>query len=75
MRDKRRKFVDLAEARVARAIKDIRLIGNLANRGNYDYTNEDTRKIFKALGRELDAAKSRFNGDSGSKDTQFRLEE
>ena len=75
MRDKRRKFVELAEARVARTIKDIRLIGNLANRGNYDYADEDVRKIFKALGKELDSARSRFSGDSSGKDTEFRLEE
>jgi hypothetical protein len=75
MRDKRKKFVELAEARVVRAIKDIRLIGNLANRGNYDYTDEDVRKIFKVLGKELESARSRFSGDSGGKDTEFRLED
>ncbi|MER8508214.1 hypothetical protein NKH91_14655 [Mesorhizobium sp. M0894] len=75
MRDKRKKFVELTEARVTRAIKDIRLIGNLANRNAYDYTDEDVRKIFRVLAKELDLAKSRFGGDSGGKDTEFRLEE
>ena len=74
MRDKRKKFVQLAEARVNRAIKDIKLIGNLANRNLYEYTQDDAKKIMKALQRELDAAKARFLGDSGGKDTQFRLE-
>lgn len=75
MRDKRKKFVELAEARVVRAIKDIRLIGNLANKGNYEYTDEDVRKIFRVLGKELDSAKSRFSGDGGARDTEFRLED
>jgi len=74
MRNKRGKFVELAEARVNRAIKDIRLIGNLANRNAYEYTDDDSRKIFKALQRELDTAKSRFTGDSGGKETEFKLE-
>ena len=74
MRDKRKKFVQLAEARVNRAIKDIKLIGNLANRNLYEYTQDDAKKIMKALQKELDAAKARFFGDSGGKDTQFRLE-
>jgi len=73
MRDKRKKFVDLAEARVTRAIKDIRLIGNLANKGAYDYSDEDSKKIFKTLQKELDLAKSRFSGDSSGKDGEFKL--
>lgn len=74
LRDKRKKFVELAEARVNRAIKDVRLIGNLANRSAYEYTDEDAKKIFRALQKELDAAKSRFSGDTGGKDSEFRLD-
>ncbi len=74
MRDKRSKFVKLAQARVNRAIKDISLIGNLANRSAYEYGDEDVKKIFKALHRELDAAKARFGGDAGGKDSGFTLE-
>ena len=73
MRDKRGKFVDLAEARVNRAIKDLRLISNLANRSAYDYEEEDVKKIFRALQKELDTAKARFTGDSGGRDNEFRL--
>ena len=32
-----------------RALKDIQLIGNLSNRSNYDYTEEDVTRIMKAL--------------------------
>lgn len=73
MRDKRKKFIDLAEARVNRAIKDIRLIGNLANKNSYEYSEDDARKITRALQKELDSAKSRFFGDTGGKDSEFRL--
>lgn len=73
MRDKRQKFVDLAEARVNRAIKDIRLIGNLANKSSYEYSDEDAKQMFRALQKELDTAKSRFTGDAGGKDSEFRL--
>jgi hypothetical protein len=75
MRDKRKKFIQLAEARVNRAIKDVRLIGNLANRSAYEYSDDDTRRIFKAIQKELDSARSRFSGDAGGKDSEFRLEE
>lgn len=56
----RYKFVRLASARVSKALKDIQLIGNLANRSNYDYTDEDVTKIFKALNEEVAACKKRF---------------
>ena len=37
MKKSRGKFVELAEKRVNKSIKDLRLIGNLANKTNYDY--------------------------------------
>lgn len=73
MRDKRKKFIQLAEARVARTLNDMRLVGNLSNRSAYAYVDEDVRKIFRALQKELDAAKARFGGESNSRETEFRL--
>lgn len=69
----RQKFVQLAEARVNKTLKDIQLIGNLSNRSNYDFTDEDVERIFKALSQELAACKKRFelskrkNGGTGFK--------
>lgn len=59
-KDDREKFVKLAEARVNKTMKDIQLIGNLSNRSNYDYTDEDVELIFKALSQEIAACKKRF---------------
>jgi len=39
MKGKRENFVRLAEGRVNRALKDIRLIGNLSNRSAYSYSD------------------------------------
>lgn len=71
----RAKFVKLAQARVSKAIKDIQLIGNLSNRSNYDYTDEDITKIFKALSEEIGACKKRFELSKKKNDgTKFVLE-
>lgn len=71
----RRKFVELASKRVNRALKDIQLIGNLSNRSNYDYTDQDVAKIFKALTDELAACRKRFEqATRKSADTSFVLE-
>jgi predicted RNA-binding protein (virulence factor B family) len=59
-RDPRAKFVELANARVARAIKDLRLVGNLSNRKNYEYTDDEAKKILKVLEAELEALKLKF---------------
>jgi len=56
----RAKFVDLAKKRVSRALKDIQLIGNLSNRSNYDYTEDDVAKIIKALSDEVASCRKKF---------------
>lgn len=56
----RDKFIRLANKRVPRAIKAIQLVGNLANRSNYDFEDEDVAKILKALNAELNACRKRF---------------
>jgi predicted phosphohydrolase len=56
----RAKFVDLANKRVSKALNDIRLIGNLANKSNYDYTDDDVTRILRALSDEVAACRKRF---------------
>lgn len=73
MRDKRAKFVELANRRVNAVIKDLRLVGNLANRSNYEFTEADARKIIRALQRELDATKAKFSGGGAAADAEFKL--
>ena len=73
MRDKRQKFVDLAEARVNKALKDIQLIGNLSNRAAYEFSDADIRKIFGALQKAVETAKARFSRDGDAGGAEFRL--
>jgi len=72
-RDPRERFVSLANSRVTSAIHQIRLIGNLANRKNYEYGAEDAAKITRALQRELDELKAKFKGEDKSDSTIFSL--
>jgi hypothetical protein len=73
MSTKREKFVNLAEKRVNKALNDLRLIGNLANRASYEFDENDVKKIFRALQKELDNAKGRFSENGGSAGMEFRL--
>lgn len=55
------KFRTLAEKRVSRAIRAIRLVGNLSRRGSFEYTDAEVEKMFKAMHVELDEAIARFS--------------
>lgn len=71
----RQKFVDLANKRVSKALHDIQLIGNLSNKSNYHYTEQDVTKMFKALNAELRACRKRFDLALNNKEeSQFSLE-
>jgi uncharacterized protein YceH (UPF0502 family) len=72
MRDKRDRFVGLAEKRVNKAIKDIRLIGNLSNRNNYEYEDSEAQAILRVLEQEVKALRSRFE-QSSKKSHHFKL--
>lgn len=73
MSDRRTKFVELAEARVNKALKDMQLIGNLSNRAAYDFTETDVKKIFGALQKALENAKARFSQTGGVGGGEFKL--
>jgi len=73
MNKNREKFVELAEKRVQKTIKSMRLIGNLSNKTNYSYEDADLKKIFSTLRRELDFVKKKFDTSSSEEDKDFRL--
>lgn len=60
MESKKDRFVRIAEARTNKIIDMIRLLGNCANKGNYEYSEEDIKKIFSAIEAELKTAKGKF---------------
>jgi len=69
----REKFVQLAEKRVTKALKDIHLIGNLSNKNNYEYTDVDSKKIIIALENAIKTVKKRFEEHSTEENTEFKL--
>ena len=73
MSKNRDKFVELAEKRVQKTIKSIRLIGNLSNKTNYSYEDADLKKIFTTLRREMESVKKKFETSSSDTDNEFRL--
>lgn len=72
-RDKRAKFIELANKRVNRAIKDLALIANLANRKNYEYTEDEAKKVMRALQAGVDQVKHDFSIGIQSSKNEFKI--
>ena len=70
---KRDKFVRLAEQRVNLIFEQFRKLGNLSNSKNYEYNEEDVKKIFSELNKVSKKTKALFM-ENGKKETkQFKL--
>jgi hypothetical protein len=71
--DKREKFVRLAESRVSKAMQAIRVVGNLSNRSNYVFSDDDIKKITRALNAEVEAMTARFRNTDAKSRPEFKL--
>lgn len=71
---KRERFVRVAEARTNKILDMMKLLGNCSSKANYEYTDEDVRKIFNAIEREMRNARAKFNGADNQKEDRFTLE-
>ena len=70
--NRRAKFKEIGERRVSRAIEAIRLVGNLANRSNYDYTEDDVKQLTRALQDALQNVKAKFADNTKKKGFKFK---
>lgn len=61
MESKNEKFKRLANKRVPAALEKIKLIENLSNTNNYEYSREEADQIIKALNKSVNNLKQSFN--------------
>jgi hypothetical protein len=57
---KREAFTRLASKRTVAVIERIRVLSNCSNPYAYEYTEEDVKKIFGAIDKELKLARAKF---------------
>lgn len=67
---RRERFKRLATSRTNAVLEKLRLIGNLSNKANYNYTEDDVRKMFSAIDKQLRSIKTKF---SEPKKREFKL--
>jgi len=70
METKSEKFKRIAENRTNRIIEQIRVLGNLSNTSNYEFTMDEVDQIFKSIQAELKKTKELFEMENEKK---FRL--
>ncbi|PKJ52489.1 hypothetical protein [Bacillus sp. SN10] len=70
---KSEKFKELAEKRVSDTLKKLQLIGNLANKNNYEYTDEQVKQIIDTLDSEIKSLKNKFIEESKQRSTEFKF--
>ena len=66
------KFKRLATKRVNGILNNVRLLKQLSNKNNYEYTDDERRKIFSAIRQALNDADDAFKGRDRTKD-KFKL--
>tara|TARA_Y100001978_G_C23357227_1_gene274829 strand:+ start:105 stop:347 length:243 start_codon:yes stop_codon:yes gene_type:complete len=65
-------FIDLANKRVPKALKYLDLVGNLANRSNYSYSEEQAKSIKKALKNKVNEICKKFDQEQ-TNNNYFKL--
>jgi hypothetical protein len=70
---KRESFCRYAEPRTDRAVKAINTVGHLANRGSYDFSDQEAKQIVKALKNAVALVEAKFNQAFGRGGGKFRL--
>lgn len=67
------KFINLANNRVNKVIKQLKLVGNLSNKSHYDYSEDDAKKIILAIESEVRNLKQKFIKNKKNKLGEFKL--
>jgi hypothetical protein len=57
------RFKRIAEKRVNKLLEDFRLLGNCANKSNYEYSEKEVKKILSVIEKEFKKIKDKFSGN------------
>lgn len=59
------RFKRVATRRTNEILNRIRILGNCSNKSSYSYADEDIRKIFSTIEKELRVVKAKFSNQKG----------
>jgi uncharacterized Fe-S cluster-containing protein len=70
---KKERFTRLAERRVNVILEQFRKLGNLSNARNYEYTEDEVKRIFLEINRALRRTKNLFSENQNREKRVFKL--
>lgn len=70
---KKERFKNVAGRRVQKVLDDIESLSKCANRSTYDYTDEEVRKMLKAINEKVVLLKAAFSANSKSGKQTFEF--
>ena len=70
---RRNRFVKIAEGRVNRILDGLDSLGKCSNRSNYEYSEEDIKKIFGEIDKKVRDIRTLFQGNTKNK-ARFKLD-
>lgn len=71
LQDKSKKFKKLSNIRVANLLDNLRLVGNLANKRYYEYSEKEKNEILKAIKQEYNSMRAAWD-KAGKKALPFK---
>ena len=69
---KRERFVRVVESRVNKILYNLDNLGKCANKRNYEYSEDEVKKIFRGIERKTREVKIQFQSSGGNKN-KFKL--
>ena len=69
---RRERFIKIVERRVNSILDGLDNLGKCSNRRNYEYTDDEVRKIFREIERKVKETKLQFQGGMRNKG-KFKL--
>lgn len=70
---KRERFINVAGRRVQKVLDDIDSLSKCANKSTYEYSDEEVKKMLKAINDKVVLLKASFNASSKSGKQTFEF--
>ncbi len=71
--EKRLRFERVASKRVEKILHYLDLLGNCANKSNYEYTKDDVNKMFREIQNHLNFTKKKFEMELNKDKKRFKF--
>jgi len=69
---KRKRFIKIAESRVNKILTNLDSLGKCSNKRNYEYSEQEVRRIFREIERKVKETRLHFENGSRNKG-RFKL--